>query len=153
MRLYKKDGDQTEWTGIIFNIVKHDIGIGGVLGFTYRDPIMANILTVKTFLNQRVEVRKDDGSTVVREGVIQTANYMSELSGWLVTGITPLRLTSTVICWYNGLLADGVVTAIDDDDTPPVITDANQTFNVNISPGTFKFQYLRPERKNCIKHQ
>jgi len=128
MRLYLKDGSGEEWTGIVFSVVNNNIKIGGKVAFTYRDPLMTNIETVKKYINQRVEVRKNDGTTVLWEGVITTALYSSANKKWFVNGSTPGRMIDEIGCDYNGLLASGVVTAIDSDDTPPTITDINQTF-------------------------
>lgn len=128
MRLFKKDGDGDEWTGIKFSTVNNAIRTGGVVSFTYRDPIMANLDVIKVFMNQRVEVRKDDGTTVIWEGVINYAYYHSAMSNWVVSGVTPLRIVSETVCYHNGLLASGIVTAISD----PDITDENQTFTTNL---------------------
>ncbi|OLS20348.1 MAG: hypothetical protein HeimC3_40870 [Candidatus Heimdallarchaeota archaeon LC_3] len=129
MRLYLKDGTGDEFTQIKFHTVNNAIALGGVLSFTYRDPLMANIAIVKKFTNQRVEVRKNDGSTVIWEGVINFSLFNSITQTWLISGSTTGRILAETACYYNGLLASGIVTLIDTDDTPPEVTDSNQTFN------------------------
>jgi hypothetical protein len=129
MRLFLVDADGSEITNIRFRSVINKMDTGGAIACTKHDVDMASIGTMKKLLNQRVEVRKADGTTVIWEGFITDIKYDSVLHEWSFGGPEGLAALNDIQCGYNAALGSGVVTNIDDDDTPPVITDASQTFS------------------------
>jgi hypothetical protein len=135
MRLYKIDGQETEWTGVQIQTCEHNSGTGGTATFTYLDPLMTNIATPKKFLGQRIEIRKNDGTTVLWEGVITRARFAGDT--WFCEAQTPLRMLDSVVSNYNAELAAGVVQGVDADDTPPSITDVTQQLSTTAFTGKY----------------
>ena len=132
MRLYLKDSDASEITNVQFLSVVNKMKTGGAVRLSKHDVDMVLIGTMKKLLNQRVEVRKVDGTTVIWEGVITDIDYDSSLHQWNFGGPEGLAALNNVNCRYNANLGSGVITTIDDDDTPPTITDTNQTFSTGL---------------------
>lgn len=128
MRVFLVDADRSEITDIVFSDVRNKMQTGGSCAFQVHDPQMARIGTMKKALSQRIEIRKNDGSTVLWEGVLTNIFFSDKINHWICKGMEGLRVLDGVNCGYNPDKGAGVVTAIDDDDTPPKITDKNQTF-------------------------
>ena len=126
MRLYLVDSDNSEVTNVNFTEVRSKMQTGGQCAFTFRDKQMALTGTAKKLLNQRIEIRENDGSTVLWEGIATDVDYDSRGLVWVCAGPEGLRALDEVNVDYNSDKGNGVVTAIGDD-TPPTITDKNQT--------------------------
>jgi hypothetical protein len=132
MRLFLADADGSEITAVNFDDVRTVMNLGGSCTIRKRDKDMALIGTIKKLLNQRVEIRKDDGTTVIWEGLITDIDYHSKRREWIMSGPEGLRSLDDVACGYNGDKGAGIVTTIDIDDTPPMITDKGQTFDSSL---------------------
>jgi hypothetical protein len=132
MRLYLKASDESEITDIEFLSVVNKMTTGGAFRARKHDVDMAAVATMKKLLNQRVEVRKADGTTVIWEGSVTDIEYDTDTHYWVFGGPEGLAMLYDIGAAYNANLGSGVVTDIDDDDTPPKITDSSQTFAASL---------------------
>ena len=121
MRLFYENTD-VEVTGINFEHVRKVINTGGSMAFTKRDINLAGIATAKSLMNQQVEVRKADGTTVIWEGFLEKIPTYTDKK-FLMTGNEPLAILKDVSCKYNSLAGEGtVITAVDDYITDTALT-------------------------------
>jgi hypothetical protein len=112
MRLYYRDSG-TEITGVDIFHCQKIVNIGGRLSGRINDLELASITTAHSMLMQQVEVRKDDGSTVLWEGIIEKIFY--DKTGFIFEGISYLGMLADVNCRYNGIIAQGTITSLADD--------------------------------------
>ncbi len=127
MRLYLIDQDDTEITDVIFHAVRKQVGGGGALSFNLRDRALANAAKIKEYLWQRVEVRKNDGTTVLWEGLINSQNF--KYNSVDMTGIEALTVLQKVDAAYDGIIARGVVTNAADD----YVDDSQANFGTEVN--------------------
>lgn len=140
MRLYLKDADGSEITDLTFHTVRKLLGTGGTMFATKRNRSLANLNNQLRNYMERVEVRKNDGSTVIWEGVLSdvTAKY----NRILFFGEEILRTLDKIQCDYNGLIAQGVVTGVGAN----YIDDAKKTWAAAIIGKFAMFSNLSSDR-------
>lgn len=121
MRLFYENTD-VEVTGINIEHCRKVINTGGSLSLTIRDINLAGIATAKSLMNQQVEVRKADGTTVIWEGFLEKIPTYTDTK-FRITGNEPLKILNDVSCKYASLAGEGtVITAVDDYITDTALT-------------------------------
>jgi hypothetical protein len=131
LRLYLLDVDEsdplgtsgTEITGVNFQEVSNSMGGGGRLIFTKRDIALATHSSLSDYIWPRVEVRKNDGSTVIWEGYI-TYN-ITNLNKITYFGIQAIKVLDKIWINNSSIYFDGSVTSM----AEPVMTDVNAAFD------------------------
>jgi hypothetical protein len=112
MRLYLKDKG-TEITGVHFDTVRKVLKTGGSLECYIRDTGLDNIAANFSNTLERVEVRKDDGSTVIWEGAINRCTQHSQpMWHFRMKGREILHFLDRTPCNFNSIKASGVVTSL-----------------------------------------
>jgi hypothetical protein len=129
MRFYLKDyhtsggAGPTEITGVTFQQVSRKIWGGGVLQCTVDNFERTALSTLRDYLWERVEVKKNDGSTVLWEGFINRITYNNNKVTFY--GIDALRALDKVWAHHTAVLATGSVTSLETADS---IDDTNASF-------------------------
>lgn len=120
MRLYivdRGDSSAVELVDITFNTVTKAFGGGGVAQFSRRDFENSGIANWQGLLWETVEIRKNDGSTVLWEGYI--TNVTIDRNSVIFTAIEGLRALDMVPAEYTSIEHQGKISSISGD----VITD------------------------------
>ena len=125
MRLFLKDRG-TEITDIHFDNVRKVMTTGGALGCSIRDTTLSNVVANFSNTMERVEVRKNDGSTVIWEGAIDRCTQYSQPTWkFQMIGREILAFMDRIPCNYSSIKRRGVVTATAGD----FIIDDNAAFS------------------------
>ena len=114
MRLFLERSG-TEITGVKFNSVRKVMTTGGALNCQIRDTTLNNVRTNFSNNMEKVEVRKDDGTTVIWEGIIDRVSQQSQPTwAFQISGKEGLYFLDKVPCNYSSIWKTGVVTAVAD---------------------------------------
>ena len=130
MRFFYNENEGKELTGINFTTVRKVMDTGGSLSCFVIDPTLSNLNNNFGTVNERVEIRRNDGSTVLWEGVVTKCTQNSQPS-WRfdLVGQEGFKLLERMDSEYNATLYHGTVTSLADD----TITDRNAVLPVNIN--------------------
>lgn len=125
MRLFLKESG-TEITGVKFNSVRKVMTTGGSFDCQIRDATLGSVRSNFSNNMERVEVRKNDGSTVIWEGIIDKLSQRSQPSWeFQISGKEGLYFLDKIPCNYSSIKRAGVVTGL----AGAVIADANAAFS------------------------